>query len=963
MLKQLLIFVLCCSWVTLLAQEPLRFTTKQGLPTNHVYDMAEDSNGFMWFATKQGVVKYDGETFKTFTTQNGLPSNDIWKLTSDQFGRVWYFSKSKDQGYIKNDSVYKFPNSENAVITPSTYYKVRNKLWLYTGLGLFTLKNSKFINEYNRGKLFQKPKVLDSIYPGFFKGSYWLPFDNINISLIHNQLVVVDGLQNNTTKISLPFTDYISYGYTILNDSTFFASFKEGFVLLDLNTHLYKLFYFKDLIGQDSIEQIRFKTLTDHFQFSGPGYLLIFDFDWNLTNKYLFETSELSVWSYLDSHGNIWQNSLKNGITLIPNTQLQSDYYLQNEKVQKIGQFNDQLFVGIQNKGFYEFNALQKQFLKRIDLPSYGNIYQIKNDKEAKTAYLVSHNNSYELIEQEIKPVFSPDSLNNLEFGSVFKDVIKFNSNYYFIRSGMLGAYNKQTLDNFIFKADGFINLIVFKNEVYASGSDGLWFFQNDSLVKPNINDELLDVSVNYLIAQEDKLWVGTDGRGLYIYDEKNIHHLKLTDGLSIQGILKEADTLWLATQKGVKKILLNSKDLSQSQIIDTYYESDGLLQNNTNDIYKDGNNLYAATDIGLAKLNLNNPIYKQQPNIYFKTQNDTLSFKNGERDNIAIDFALHDYVNQEHVNYQYRLLPTQKQWTSTKTKTLNFNNLDPKMHTLEVMATDQHGNTNITKQYLEIVPAWWETLLAKISFTMLGLFGLYLVFAYSKNRVRKKEQAKAQQEKRVAGLELQALRSQMNPHFVHNSLNAIQYFIQRNEVELSENYLSKFSQLIRLFFEYSRRQNITIEEELVLLKNYLEIEQLRFEEKLHYKIEVDESIDQEEQLIPSMLLQPIVENAVNHGVFHKPNGGSVNIQFIYIDNSTYKVLVVDDGIGINKSKNIFKASSKNYQSNSSKVLHERLDLLNKSKEWKIAYKIEDRSEINTKLTGTLVSLTFIKLH
>src|SRR5690606_12049967 len=125
--------------------------------------------------------------------------------------------------------------------------------------------------------------------------------------------------------------------------------------------------------------------------------------------------------------------------------------------------------------------------------------------------------------------------------------------------------------------------------------------------------------------------------------------------------------------------------------------------------------------------------------------------------------------------------------------------------------------------------------------------------------RIRKKEETKAQQEKRVAGLELQALRSQMNPHFVHNSLNAIQYFIQRNEVELSENYLSKFSQLIRLFFEYSRKQNITIEEELVLLKNYLEIEQLRFEEKLHYKIEVDESIDQEEQLIPSMLLQPIV--------------------------------------------------------------------------------------------------------
>ena len=107
-----------------------------------------------------------------------------------------------------------------------------------------------------------------------------------------------------------------------------------------------------------------------------------------------------------------------------------------------------------------------------------------------------------------------------------------------------------------------------------------------------------------------------------------------------------------------------------------------------------------------------------------------------------------------------------------------------------------------------------------------------------------------------------------------------ILYYIQRSEIDQSENYLVKFSKLIRLFFEYSRRQSITIKEEVDLLNNYLEVEQLRFEDKLQYQIQIDERLDQEEQFIPSMILQPIVENAVNHGLFHKQGKGTVTIAF-----------------------------------------------------------------------------------
>ena len=366
---------------------------------------------------------------------------------------------------------------------------------------------------------------------------------------------------------------------------------------------------------------------------------------------------------------------------------------------------------------------------------------------------------------------------------------------------------------------------------------------------------------------------------------------------------------------------------------------------------------------MGLAKLNINSQVYKEKPELYFKTSNDTLDYKNGERNNIKVKFALQNYVNQEHVTYKYRLLPSQKEWVSTEAKTLNFANLSPKRYTLEVKATDQHNNTSIAKQYLDVIPKWWQLWYNKIGFAVIGLFGFLLLMSKTKQKIKKSEQEKAQKEKRVAGLELQALRSQMNPHFVHNSLNAIQYFIQRKEVELSENYLSKFSQLIRLFFEYSRRQTITIKEELELLTNYLDIEKLRFEEKLNYNITVCEKIDVEEQRIPSMLLQPIVENAVNHGLFHKKENGTVEVLFKQLKEDSFKVTIKDDGIGINKAKSIFKASSKNYQSNSSNVLRERLDLLNKNKEWQVDYKIEDISEIEKDKTGTIVTLIFTQLN
>lgn len=235
-------------------------------------------------------------------------------------------------------------------------------------------------------------------------------------------------------------------------------------------------------------------------------------------------------------------------------------------------------------------------------------------------------------------------------------------------------------------------------------------------------------------------------------------------------------------------------------------------------------------------------------------------------------------------------------------------------------------------------------------------LFGLFM--SRKNSLIRENLEAALANQKRQHQLELKALRSQMNPHFVHNSLNAIQYYIQKNDVEISETYLAKFSQLMRQFFEFSRRRQITISDEIKLLKNYLQIEKLRFEEKLAYKIKVDSKLEIEDEYIPTMLLQPIVENAINHGLFHKKGKGTVTVEFIYLTANSFKVCIIDDGIGINKTKILNKNITNINKEHSSNVIKERIHFLKESNQWDIKFKIIDRS-INPNLTGTVVTLIF----
>ena len=189
-----------------------------------------------------------------------------------------------------------------------------------------------------------------------------------------------------------------------------------------------------------------------------------------------------------------------------------------------------------------------------------------------------------------------------------------------------------------------------------------------------------------------------------------------------------------------------------------------------------------------------------------------------------------------------------------------------------------------------------------------------------------------------------------MNPHFVFNSLAAIQYCINNGDIRSAESYLVKFSRLVRQFFELSKQKEVTVSKEVELLKNYLDIEKLRFNEKLEYSIEIGDRVDVSKVNIPTMLLQPVVENAINHGIFNKESKGRVDIRFQQNGDNSLEVEIEDNGVGFVNTK-----KTDSGKRTSSHVLEDRLLFLNKSGKWDIslshreAYpEKEDRGNITT---------------
>ncbi|MCG7857272.1 histidine kinase [Flavihumibacter sediminis] len=211
--------------------------------------------------------------------------------------------------------------------------------------------------------------------------------------------------------------------------------------------------------------------------------------------------------------------------------------------------------------------------------------------------------------------------------------------------------------------------------------------------------------------------------------------------------------------------------------------------------------------------------------------------------------------------------------------------------------------------------------------------------------------------EQKLAEMEMTALRAQMNPHFIFNCLNSIKLYTTDNEAAKASAYITKFSRLIRLVLENSRSEKVTLKNELDALDLYLQMEAMRFKDKLNFTIDVDTEIDTGNIEIPPMLLQPYVENAIWHGLMHKKEGGNVMIRLIKLQSDCLQVTITDDGIGRIKSASLKSKSVLANKSFGMKVTNERISLINQLYQTHTKVQVNDLIDNEGTAAGTEVVL------
>jgi hypothetical protein len=323
---------------------------------------------------------------------------------------------------------------------------------------------------------------------------------------------------------------------------------------------------------------------------------------------------------------------------------------------------------------------------------------------------------------------------------------------------------------------------------------------------------------------------------------------------------------------------------------------------------------------------------------------------------NIDINFAAVNPLLPADIKYAYRL--NNSKWIQLgKSRSLRLNNLSNGNYNLEIKANNPKTFGSIEQEVLNFsvnIPfhqrAIFLPLLFGLGLLILGSFAfLYIKQLKSANQLNKAQF-------QMAELELHALRSQMNPHFMFNSLNSIKYFILQSKPETAAEYLSDFAHLIRMILQHSRKSNITLSEELEVLELYIELEQLRFGEAFEFSKIIDPSVELEFVKIPPMLLQPYVENAIWHGLNHSKSKGSLILEIRKTDD--FILCIIDDnGIGRTKSASLKSLNATKYKSMGMGITQNRIDLINKLNQMGIAVEIIDKKDQDGSALGTKVVL------
>ena len=999
----------------------MNYGAKDGLADKFIYSIAQDKNGYMWFGTGSGLFRYDGHSFKIFRSNMDKPgrtiSNVLQSVYCDKNNTLWLGAFNTLQWYNPEKNIFwqpDFSKEENRKLADAYISNIASdaagNIWLGTNKDYFfkfNKKDSTFIS-YRKN------------YPAA-ASKYTLKIISLNnkVFAIHNEGIYEFSEEQNFVA-AYPFKAGIITNANIYDETIWLTTLQNGVVKFNTNEKTYSSIENENTSLEKNSLHCLLKDNQQNIWIGSypllqisPTEKVLKVYGMQLENEYSLAASKISV-LFTDKEQNLWVGSF-NGLSMLPwqNQQIQkislrdniSGNTVEPTAVFELPGTKDLLIANTNTAGLLYYGAAENKTSTIVN-PFYQaaaqkSITAIVVDKE-KNMYASDGTNFFQLQTATKKLVlFSLKDQDGKAIINVGRNVFDSKGNVYIssINNGFyiwdkkenkLMHYNKWDAD----KTAGVNGDNVFY-PCLVDDKDNTWFTSSSSVYKYSAEENKfyhyaftenknvpLITEANYIAQDKQQhYWIATLNNGLYeLYFEKDKEVLKnytVNSGIGLPSdyILKiktdiKDSTLWISTNQGLLKF-----DPIAKKVLSTLKKQNGLEDDavgypftitSSNQLVQSFFGMLDIVDLNTYQFNNNKPaisfnavkVLNEERLQQINWQNPMLTLAHNENF-IQFEFTSLLYNNSNQGQYAYYLEGLEKDWIYNDNKnSVSYSGLKPGTYIFKVKAANNDGlwgNATTLKIIINspFYQRWWFIALCLLAVAA----AVYNWNRYKINQVKKEENLKANFLQQIALTEMKALRAQMNPHFIFNSLNSIQKYILKNDHFAASQYLTKFSRLIRLILDHSNQSTILLSSELDLLKLYVEMESLRFDERFDYTITVDKNINAEMVAIPSMLVQPYIENAIWHGLLHKEEKGMLTISFLLDEAGSLKVIIEDNGVGRQraaelKSKQVLKKKSFGMQ-----ITEDRMSIINRTMNINATSEIIDLKDDQQNATGTRVVL------
>ena len=925
------------------------FTVKEGLPNSHILSFTQDEKGFIWLSTPNAVSRFDGHNFTNFFVSDENAVIDKIQIVK---GKLIYLINKKGIYSFNRSSFDTIYTEKNTEFIFNKWLQRNDTLFLFSDQSIHLVYNHRLIDSIRINSANSQLKPVSKLL------SVFMDVNNRILIGTNRGLFIYDKKKLKRISHDIKFPVYCisedpESNLWIGSDNKILKIGSDGKIIRQIKISNYKTYPVEKLLI-DRFSNIWFSIKNYSLFVLSDGKLI------QIGKNLGLDKSQINFITK-DSDENIWVGTCYKGLYYFHDTYISNfdeDDVLSNEFDSYLTLHNDKRFADgssglldlFKKNIIRNLNRMQHVFIKEIKKGNDNKIFvACVSDKTGLIDIITSNNNTYYFM--GASAIF-PDKNNVLITGD-WENNLRF---YDLSQKGLpiikkIHVFEKKEKINKIFRDKSDNLWVASVTGLCVIGKTSVKYFKDFELLNCPVNDINIDNNNNTWFASDRGL-AEFDGIKWRWYWNYNDYNLRSSSNITFD----REGGMWISNSIGLVRF--------KNKTVNYWDNNSGLIANEIYFLNYDNinNNIWVGTNNGISKFDIDqfNRVEFKPLNIYLEkvsiddsvlqNQND---IKLNEDNSIRIDFSSTSYENPGNITYQYKFEGLENHWNETENPFVDFTSLSPGNYNLLIRSgTVNKGLSSPLKLSFIIQKPFYKTLYFYSGISLIFILAAVLLTEKRIHYVKKKNKLAKEIENKISALKHQALSAMMNPHFTFNSLTSIQYFINNDEIEKANEYLSKFAKLLRLNLETAENGFITIEEELERLKIYLILEKIRFGHSLTYTIKIDREINVEKIQIPNMLIQPFVENAVWHGILPKHDDGEISIKIEKFNEDNLKITITDNGIGFNKGLELKRSD---HISQGMNIIEKRLNLLNESNEKLIS--VHDVSEYEEDKTGTIVEI------